>query len=72
MIEYKNNYEDNFFYDISVYEHTRCKLFKKLGVETNLDIHLFITDLDFDNPRISCLIAPKYFHSKYLSLHSFD
>ena len=46
--------------------------FKKLGVGTNLDIHLFITDLDFDNPRISCLIAPKYFHSKYLSLHSFD
>ena len=58
--------------DISVYEHTRCKLFKKLGVGTKLDIYLFITDLDFDSPWISCLIVLKYFHSKYLFLHSFD
>jgi hypothetical protein len=49
-----------------------CKLFKKLELGTKLDIYLFITDPDFDSPRLSCLIPPKYFYSKYLDLDSFD
>jgi hypothetical protein len=30
-----------------------CKLFKKLELDTKLDIYLFITDPDFDSPRLT-------------------